>query len=563
MEVTDSPKLYRVGTLTYTRAKLAVLFFWLLWGDFCYMLMETVVPSILPLKFKELGASNLTVGLIMITIPMILNSMINPIVSFKSDRYRSRWGRRIPFIVTTLPFLVLFLLGIGFSDKIALLVYPGVQKVVSHITAAQVDMGIIILIFVTIPLLFKFVTKPMLTYAKETNSQNGKNVLVYSVLPFVALIAAAVVFGDRFAIAVHVAVLKFVTNLSPNLVIIGVIGVMMTLFSVFNSFVNAVFWYLFNDVIPEELLARFMSWFRVVINLSVAFYNFFIFPYAESHALEIFIGGACIYTFGFGLMCLFVREGQYPPPPKYVDGQHGLVAAFKTYGKECFSITHYWYVFIIGICMGAMAAMGTFGLYFSLSIGLNISQIGKLAAVGNIVGMFTIVLSGWLADRYHPIRITLIGYILSTLTVPISLVWLFWHPSSQTVFYFSLVISIIFSPIGAFQGVLDPPLFMRIFPRERYGQYCSANALCRSVSSILMGLLAGIYLDVLTSYFGKDVAYKMIPLWTLFFTAVGGIFLYKLYRSWKCYGGDKNYVPPTLESCEKPVGSAESVPVSA
>ena len=33
--------VYRVGTLSYTKPKLFILFCWLLWGDFCYMLMET------------------------------------------------------------------------------------------------------------------------------------------------------------------------------------------------------------------------------------------------------------------------------------------------------------------------------------------------------------------------------------------------------------------------------------------------------------------------------------------------------------------------------------------
>jgi hypothetical protein len=50
--------------LTYTKAGLFVLFSWLLWGDFCYTLMEAVVPSILPLKLKGLGCSNWLMGLI-------------------------------------------------------------------------------------------------------------------------------------------------------------------------------------------------------------------------------------------------------------------------------------------------------------------------------------------------------------------------------------------------------------------------------------------------------------------------------------------------------------------
>ena len=38
-----------------------LLFFWLLWGDFCFTLMEQVIPSILPLELRPLGASNSTI----------------------------------------------------------------------------------------------------------------------------------------------------------------------------------------------------------------------------------------------------------------------------------------------------------------------------------------------------------------------------------------------------------------------------------------------------------------------------------------------------------------------
>jgi len=44
------------------------------------------------------------------TIPYAMNMVMTPIVSFSSDRYRSRWGRRIPFLIWPTPFIVLFLL---------------------------------------------------------------------------------------------------------------------------------------------------------------------------------------------------------------------------------------------------------------------------------------------------------------------------------------------------------------------------------------------------------------------------------------------------------------------
>lgn len=136
-EINKDPKLYHVGTLTYTKASLAILFCWLLWGDFCYVLMETVVPSIMPLKFKALGASNTSLGMIMTTIPMIINSVFNPVISFKSDRCRSRWGRRIPFILLTAPVTVLFLLGVGFADSIGIWLYKYVNEYTMGLSATQ------------------------------------------------------------------------------------------------------------------------------------------------------------------------------------------------------------------------------------------------------------------------------------------------------------------------------------------------------------------------------------------------------------------------------------------
>jgi MFS family permease len=192
---------------------------------------------------------------------------------------------------------------------------------------------------------------------------------------------------------------------------------------------------------------------------------------------------------------------------------------------------------------------------------LDLTQIGRLGGINAFVGGLSILLSGWLADRYHPIRITFIGFILSLLTIPIGLIWLIWHPTPQIVFYFCAATGLVFSPIGALMGVLDPPLLMRIFPRERYGQYCSANALCRSLAVMVMGTLAGVYLDVLTKIFDRDTAYRLIPLWNLFFTALASFFMYRLYKSWKRYGGDAAYVPPGVEP-ETGTKEIKPIPVS-
>ena len=115
----DSVKTYHCGTLTYTKGALAVLFAWLIWGELSYMLVEWVIPNILPLKLKSLGCPNWLMGMIITTIPGVLSIGMNPYISFKSDRYRSKWGRRIPFILAALPFICICMVLIGFSDDIS------------------------------------------------------------------------------------------------------------------------------------------------------------------------------------------------------------------------------------------------------------------------------------------------------------------------------------------------------------------------------------------------------------------------------------------------------------
>ena len=134
------PKTYHVGTLTYTTSTLRRLFFWLLWGDFCFFMVETVVPSIIPLMFKELKASNLLIGIVLATIPRIISSVLNPVISFKSDRLRSRWGRRIPFLVVTMPFLVLCFVGLAFAIDISEWIsatFPALGKSISPVNSRQ------------------------------------------------------------------------------------------------------------------------------------------------------------------------------------------------------------------------------------------------------------------------------------------------------------------------------------------------------------------------------------------------------------------------------------------
>jgi hypothetical protein len=472
----DPPGLYRAGTLVYTKASLSILFFWLLWGDFCYVMMESVGPSIIPLKFKALNASNTEIGLITGTIPAILYSVINPIVSFKSDRFRSQWGRRIPFIFFTVPPLVLCLIGLAFAEPIGFWCHGHLGPIAARMSA--------------------------------------------------------------------------------NEVAIITIGVLLAAFTFFNSFLTSVFWYLFNDVVPEHLLARFMSWFRTINLFSGAIYNVCIFRYAGAHSTAILIGVSLLYFFGFGLMCMFVREGEYPPPTPYAGGRQNPIAGAWTYVVETHFTRFYWYQWMasflgtIGGCAGAIGSgwLNAFGIFYYQAIGLNQGEIGEVYSVIGFVVAALVLVSGWLADRYHPIRVAMAGAIISLAVVnPVCMIWLVWHPSPQVAYWVSMGIGVLLmAPAIALTGVYDPPLFMRMFPRSRYGQFCSTNAIWRSIGGILGGVSAGAFLDVMAHALGKDRAYFCAPLWQLIFGIPGFYCFVKLYQTWKKLGGDRDYQPPML-----------------
>ena len=111
-------RVYKVGTLRYTRAGLVALFLWLLWGDFCSNLFQNIFGNFLPLFLHHLKASNALIAFLSTGISGWVNLLFLPNISAASDRCRSRWGRRIPFLFWSTPIAALALIGLGYSPEL-------------------------------------------------------------------------------------------------------------------------------------------------------------------------------------------------------------------------------------------------------------------------------------------------------------------------------------------------------------------------------------------------------------------------------------------------------------
>lgn len=462
--IAEGRKTYRCGTLTYTKAGLFLLFAWLLWGDFCFTLMEAVVPSILPLKLKELGCSNSLMALIMTACPGVLNMTVCPYVSFKSDRYRSRWGRRIPFIIWTMPFLCTTMALMGLSEDLCILL--------------------------------------------QRNS-------------------------------------AFLSNIAPATITIALIALFLIMFEFFNMFVASVFAYLFNDVVPPQFLARFMGAFKIVGTGASALYNGLIFKYAGIHMREIFIGASLLYLFGFGIACLMIKEGRYPPLEKEnIRTARGLLG-LKTFFREAFSHKFYSFKFLSTSFAYAGFAIASFNIFFNREMGLSLEQIGYISAISSIAMMAAMYLMAIFVDRWHPLRICVYGAVFGVLGYFMYMVWIFVTLPGSYFFWLNLGNVLIGTFLSALVGVAATPSQMRIFPHSRYGQFCSAQAMLRSTFTVIAGLLAGLFIDAV-KYFcnGSDYAYRFIHVWLTLFAAVSAVFMVLVYREWYRLGGDKHFHPP-------------------
>lgn len=449
-----------VGTLTYTKVGLVALLGWLLWGDFCFIIMEKVLGALLPIQLKSIGADNKVLALMVVIFPNILGLSVGPVVSYKSDRYRSRWGRRIPFIVWTMPFLCIFLASIGFTEDIA--------DAMRRFTMLET------------------------------------------------------------------------LGLSAHTATIIVVGLLVLGFSFFNEFVNSVFWYLFADVVPQAYLGRFMGLMRVVSSTAIFVFQFYIAPYAESHAKEIYIIVSLLYLFGFGVMCWRVKEGEYPPEEgeeekkeAQASGKSGLLHHIAVYLKECF-LSHPVYIalFLSSFFAGFMA-IGVYGVFFAKQIGVSIENFFVIGAWFSLAGAICHYPAGLLADRFHPVRLTMIFAILS---IPGSFLGFFYKVDLPSY----ILVAILWFPVSELVGAAKGVLLIRVLPSKRYGQFASADGMFKQAGKMVGAFCAAAFLDYI-----QDYRYYLI--WSGVGYVINALLVGIVYYYWCKLGGD-NYVAPLRES---------------
>ncbi|XHR29044.1 MAG: MFS transporter [Chthoniobacteraceae bacterium] len=450
---TEGHKTYNVGTLKYTLKGLTILFLWLLWGDFAYSFFESVLGRFIPLYLREVHASNSLIGIMTGSFAGVVNILFLPNISQWSDNYRSRWGRRIPFLYIVTPLVVGSLVAVGFAPEIAEWSYTAIFR-----------------------------------------------------------------------------------HLSPSLTVGTLILVLLCAFMVsFHFFnmvlVNAYNW-LLRDVVPQEVMARFLSWFRIIGSISSALFLWLVFPYILSHRREVCACVGLFYLVVFLIMCHNVKEGEYPEPEP-VDQRPGILKSFVIYFRECLKIPFYRNFFIgyVVALLGTSCAGSFTMLFTSETLGLNMDDMGTIFAWGSVVSAVAYFPLGWICDKVSPLHVSIaaiVGQLIAALSY-------YFFVTGKTSYF---VASIMFTIPGVAWGLGSQAMAMELFPEEKFGQFSSGLNVFGCGALIFGNYLIGQYMDFVHSN------YRMVYLWSAVF-AVAALFpMILVYRGWKQHGGPHNYVAP-------------------
>ena len=249
--------------------------------------------------------------------------------------------------------------------------------------------------------------------------------------------------------------------------------------------------------------------------------------------MAIFLGIGLLYGVGFLLMCLKVKEGEYPPPsePTHDGHVHPLVEV-KTYLKECYGHAYYWWLFA-GYMLAMLAAgpVNSFSVFYAKSVGMSIDSYGKCLALTYTISLVLSYPLGSLADRFHPLRVGIVFSLLYGL----AMLWAGYYAVTPGIFALSFVLHGVLA--GCFMTA-TASIGQRLFPRQKFAQFASANGIIIGLGYMVMPPMVGLLLD------GTGHLYRYTFLCSGLLGLGGAVFLFVVHGQFMKLGGPRHYVAP-------------------
>jgi MFS family permease len=336
-------------------------------------------------------------------------------------------------------------------------------------------------------------------------------------------------------------------------------------YNVANMFIATTFYYLFNDVVPENKRLSFFSYFRVVSQLAQMFYGFYIFGYSNTsgpaHFLFVSIdhvwypqivllATAAGYLLLSTLALLNIKEPEHPPPAPLSDRDSftsRMVGTLRAIRQDCFGHRIYILFFLFSTLYALTGLWADFNDFAVINQGLTLEQVGKIGSIASGAGLVLTILVGSWADRFSPMKVMLLALVMLVITLPIGFFSLTPDQSPDWYLKWIIVGAVVSTPVGVIVQLAEWPIYMVVLPKSHFGQFSAANAMMRTICVAGLAYPAGLLMETMVKAQG-DFAYRYCFLWGWILHILSLVAFIFLYREWKRLGGREGYVPPTPQS---------------
>jgi len=109
----------QAGTLRYSAWGLLAVAGWLLVGELGIAVRERWAQPIGLVVLRNVGASDTGVAMLLSTVPALISLLLVPAIGLRSDRCRSPWGRRRPFLLASAPLGAIAMLCVAAAPALA------------------------------------------------------------------------------------------------------------------------------------------------------------------------------------------------------------------------------------------------------------------------------------------------------------------------------------------------------------------------------------------------------------------------------------------------------------
>lgn len=390
--------------------------------------------------------------------------------------------------------------------------------------------------FTTLPAGIGMVLSPIIAFVSDRHRGRWGRRIPFLLIPTPFTVLGMLGLAYSPVIGTHLHALMGPNAPSENALIIISFGVFWGLFDIATTVAGTVYNALINDVVPQEVMGRFYGMFRALNLIAGALFNFFIFGKADEDYIWIFIGMGVLYGAGFTLMCLKVKEGEPPPAPPMDKGRdiHGFFRATVVYFQECFGLSYYrWYFAFNAVSAVITAPVGLFTLYFSKSPEINLSTdaLGKCFTASFIVSLCISYPLGMLADRFHPIRTSMVALVLYAL----GNLWGGFFVHDQSTFIIALLLNSVLSGIYFTTSI---SIGQRLLPRAEFAQLSSASGIIIALTGMVLGPAVGYFLD----HTHHNYRYTYLISAGLAIAALIGLAI--VHKKFVEFGGPDNYRAP-------------------